>query len=103
MPIAPPARRMDAWACVSPSQATAETTLREFLERLGEWDQAADNETVQALVLGAIPRGPAQHSLTSAAAEWFSTHKSVANCSHATSHGLRSARFGAWAHPARVR
>jgi len=55
--------------------ATAEGSLTEFLERLGEWDGGKDNETVRALVLGAIPRGPAEKSLRSAAATWFDEHK----------------------------
>lgn len=55
--------------------ATAEHSLREFLERLGEWDGGKDNDTVRALVLGAIPQGPAERSLRSAALSWFETHK----------------------------
>jgi len=55
--------------------ATAEGTLKEFLERLGEWDGGKDNDMVRALVLGAIPNGPAERSLRSAVFDWFDNHK----------------------------
>ena len=44
------------------SDATAERTLREFLERLGEWQGGQDNDAVKQLVLGAIPKGPGERA-----------------------------------------
>ncbi len=55
--------------------ATAERSLHEFLERLGEWEGGKDNATVRALVLGAIPKGPAERSLRKGVLAWFDEHR----------------------------
>ena len=54
---------------------TSESMLKEFLERLGEWEGGKDDAAVRALVLESIPAGPAQQSLRHAAADWFDDHK----------------------------
>jgi len=57
------------------NDATAERTLREFLERLGEWQGGQDNDTVRQLVLGSIPKGPGERALKTTVFDWFESHK----------------------------
>lgn len=57
---------------------TSETMLKDFLDRLGEWEGARDNETVRALILGAMPPGRAGRGLRAAALGWFERNKDVA-------------------------
>jgi hypothetical protein len=57
---------------------TSEATLKDFLERLGEWEGARDSEVVRSLVLRSIPAGPAQQSLRETARTWFEKNRGAA-------------------------
>ena len=58
--------------------ATSEATLKEFMQRLGEWEgahEAGTGEIVRSLVLGHIPAGPAARPLRSAVMDWALENK----------------------------
>ena len=57
---------------------TSEGMLRDFLERLGEWEGGRDSEAVRALVLQSLPPGPASRGLRTTALEWFDNNKTSA-------------------------
>lgn len=54
---------------------TSEAMLRDFLDRLGEWEGGRGSEVVRALVMDSLPAGPAGKGLRSTALEWFEAHK----------------------------
>lgn len=57
---------------------TSEATLKEFLERLREWEGGKQSEVVRSLVLESIPAGPAQRGLRSAVLDFFEHHPTEA-------------------------
>lgn len=58
--------------------ATSEATLKEFLERLGEWEGGQQSDVVRSLVLESIPDGPAQKPLRGAARDYFEKNPGAA-------------------------
>jgi len=57
---------------------TSEGMLRDFLERLGEWEGGRNSETVRALVLQSIPPGPANRGLRQTALDWAEENRTSA-------------------------
>lgn len=57
---------------------SSETTLKEFLERLGAWEGSGSSDVVRSLVLSSIPEGPAREPLRKTTLDWFDEHKGAA-------------------------
>ena len=60
---------------------TSENTLKEFLQRLGEWEGGQSSDVVRSLVLDSIPEGPAKRlrkTIDDHWSDWFEQNRTAA-------------------------
>lgn len=70
---------------------TSENTLKDFLQRLGEWEGAQSSDVVRSLVLDSIPDGPAKRlrqTVDEHWSDWFEKNKTAAIVGGAVLGGL---------------
>merc|ERR1719453_1867333 len=73
------------------SDATSENTLKEFLQRLGEWEGGQSSAVVRSLVLESIPEGPANRlrkKIDDHWSDWFDNNRTAAIVGGAVLGGL---------------
>lgn len=73
------------------SDATSENTLKEFLQRLGEWEGGQSSAVVRSLVLESIPEGPANRlrkTIDDHWSDWFDKNRTAAIVGGAVLGGL---------------
>jgi hypothetical protein len=73
------------------SDATSENTLKEFLQRLGEWEGGQSSAVVRSLVLDSIPEGPAKRlrqKIDDHWSDWFDQNRTAAIVGGAVLGGL---------------